>query len=287
MRRRRGLAAKTALATLLLLVGGACDDEHTVRYVVRLSLIENLEATPGTLSFLGSADRSLGRRELVGSVAISARDRTILVAYPRVKVRDSGGCLRHSVYAMIGPAPLPPPRTRVDLPPLTAGLWSLTFSADDRTSQGQLLVTDSSWAISGIAAEPVMIRTPALQRMPRDAVWGYVEGTSDSLARELRDSVIALGGSGGFRAGNFGRFAVDSNGVVLVTPTWTLEENFSYHDFSGFPGFALHFAGDTSQLQALARRFQAAHAGGVDAEILSATSDTLPKPLSFHRRPPS
>src|SRR5437773_9354152 len=147
MRRHRGLAAKTALATLLLLVGGACDDEHTVRYVVRLSLIENLGATPGTLSFLGSADRSLGRRELVGSVAISARDGTILVTYPRVKIRESGGCWRHSVYAMIGPAQLPPPRTRVGLHPLRAGLWSLTFSADRRPSPGQPVVSDSPWAI--------------------------------------------------------------------------------------------------------------------------------------------
>ena len=89
-------------------------------------------------------------------------------------------------------APVPSPtRIRLDLPPLAAGVWNLTFGFYGRISKAALSVTDSGWAIRNLATGGVDFESLLLRRALRGLTWGNVTSPDSTLELELEDSPVS------------------------------------------------------------------------------------------------
>jgi hypothetical protein len=257
--RFRGIRALGFLL-LLGLFGVSCGDgSHAVDYSLVLSLQENFETQPGTLVFLGSTSLiEDGPLSLPPSIRIGRRPPTLTFSYPVVRVPDRKGC-RPAGFTTL---------TRGDLPPLEPGSWEVSFDVHGNGVSAALLVTDTTWELSGLSDRRVLFDRPSLHRMPRDAVWGSLSTSDTSLVREFGDSLAALGARGGFVAANYGRFEVDVAGIVAVR----LDRLYRPGYPAFVPGFAAHFNGDLAVLRALADRFSARR---LYADVRSVATDTI------------
>jgi hypothetical protein len=193
----------------LLFSAGCVNDPDTVREEINSPVnIRMMEKIPGrTFSLLCATEEEYHCMNYSLNRYVQTAGRTISVLFTDVSL--SGFCL-----TALGPA-----TAEINLGKLSPGEYSLQFTIKNTFFETALTVTEHSYFINDQSAEWIKIKTPGLNKIPANTVWGYIGYNEDSLkatADLFIDSLKSIGAvEGNFNEGYYHYFSVDSAGNII------------------------------------------------------------------------
>ncbi|MBU0486523.1 MAG: hypothetical protein KKA07_03055 [Bacteroidetes bacterium] len=128
--------------------------------------------------------------------------------------------------------------------------YSLSIKMHGKKSKGSIIINQDSYEVKLDEQNGLVVEKAKRNRIPQGTIWGTIQYSSDtlaSLASELIDSIIQLGGrQDTYMPGDYFYFGVDDTGQKLLP-------NNQGSQFE--KSFILHFEGEMSSLIGLKERY--------------------------------
>lgn len=254
----------TVLLTLSLcwLLFSACDESeeeaiNTLGADVQVEMGEYLSETQRTLMFKFFTLRDFAC--INHRISYSAQQSSDALVIALEKVEEPSACLK-----AMGPA-----SAFVEVGSLNVGEYDFTLHIGEAiTNTGKLTVTPESYELALNDEAGMIIETVNLQRVPKSALWGTIQYTTnrdDSFSRSFVSRLTQFGATQDkFSEGDYGFFRVDASGKI-TQPMLTGEST----PFT----FLMNYQGDRDEIISLLSEMNRTYGDEVAIRLRTASGD--------------
>lgn len=234
------------LLAMLLIAPGCKDDQTTsgnaapIDSRLNLVVIEHLAATRSML-LRAATQRIYSCSNYSLATTSSTSGQTITISFDNVN--EPSVCVASQSAA----------RGEVDLGSLAAGSFKLALHVNDVVTNAQLVVTDTSYAVTNGDGQWTTFITTSVHKVPQDVIWGSVLYNNTGQLNTymaFRDSLKRLGAQvHQYPVGDYGFFTVVDSTIAPPAGVSSIFVN----------TFLFQFSGDMQAVQNLLRNYGAAY----------------------------